>query len=84
MDGPVVAPGKLFPKEQKMQSTKNYEDGYTVHGYKDRGDYLGSIADDRGIDRMAVDMIADVLGESEDFDGLINALEDFEGFEGEG
>jgi len=28
--------------------------------------------------------LADVLGESEDFDGLISALDDFEDFEGEG
>jgi len=62
----------------------NNEGIYVANGYKDRGDYLDSLADDRGIDRMAVDIIADVLGETEDFDGLISALDDYEGFEGEG
>jgi hypothetical protein len=51
---------------------------YTANGYKDRDDYLTGLADDRGIDRMAVRMIADMLGPSEDFDGLISELEDFE------
>jgi hypothetical protein len=51
---------------------------YTANGYKDRDDYLTSLADDRGIDSMAVRMIADMLGPSEDFDGLVSELEDFE------
>jgi hypothetical protein len=51
---------------------------YTANGYKDRDDYLTSLADDRGIDSTAVRMIADMLGPSEDFDGLVSELEDFE------
>jgi len=62
---------------------QNNERIYVANGYKDRAEYLDSLADDRGIDRMTVDMLSDVLGESEDFDGLISALDDFEGFEGE-
>jgi len=58
----------------------NNEGIYVANGYKDRADYLDSLADDRGIDRTTVDMLSDVLGESEDFDGLINALDDFEDF----
>jgi hypothetical protein len=50
---------------------------YTSQGYKDRDDYLNTLADDRGIDRTAVYMIADILGETEDFDGLVSELEDF-------
>ena len=61
-----------------MKTNSINEGAYTSHGYKDREDYLNSLADDRGIDRMSVDMIADMLGDSEDFDGLINALDDFE------
>ena len=53
------------------------KDIYTSNGYKDRNDYLNDLADDMGIDRNSVDMIADMLGESEDFDGLVSALEDF-------
>jgi hypothetical protein len=50
---------------------------YTSQGYKDRDDYLNTLADDRGIDRTTVYMIADILGETEDFDGLVSGLEDF-------
>jgi hypothetical protein len=61
-----------------MKTNSTNEEVYTSNGYKDRKDYLNSLADDRGIDRTSVDMIADMLGDSEDFDGLINALDDFE------
>jgi hypothetical protein len=52
------------------------EDAYTRNGYKDRSDYLDSLADDRGLDLFAVSMIADMLGPDEDFDGLVSELED--------
>jgi len=57
---------------------KNNEAVYTAYGCKDRNDYLESLADDRGIDRMTVDIIADILGPSEDFDGLVTELDDFD------
>jgi hypothetical protein len=63
-----------------MKTKPTNEDVYVSNGYKNRDDYLDSLADDRGIDRVAVDMIADMLGESEDFDGLVSALDDFEDF----
>ena len=63
-----------------MKTKPINEEVYISNGYKDRDEYLDSLADDRGFDRMAVDMIADILGESEDFDGLIGALDDFEDF----
>jgi len=63
-----------------MKTIPINEEVYTSNGYKDREDYLNSLADDRGVDRTAVDMIADMLGESEDFDGLVSALDDFEDF----
>ena len=63
-----------------MKLTPNNESVYERNVYKDRKDYLNNLADDRGIDPMAVDEISDVLGESEDFDGLMSALEDFEDF----
>lgn len=49
---------------------------YKDKGYKDREDYLDSLADEYGVSRMVVYSLADMLGPSEDFDGLINALED--------
>jgi hypothetical protein len=61
-----------------MNSKAIKEDIYISNGYKDRNDYLNSLADDMGIDRESVDMIADMLGESEDFDGLVSALEDYQ------
>ncbi|MDR1251747.1 MAG: hypothetical protein LBK62_06225, partial [Treponema sp.] len=61
-----------------MKNTEEDHFRYTANGYKDRDDYLTGLADDWGIDRMAVRMIADMLGPSEDFDGLISELEDFE------
>lgn len=49
---------------------------YQEQGYKNRRDYLNSLAEDFGIDKSTVYMLASMLGESEDFDGLIVALED--------
>jgi hypothetical protein len=61
-----------------MKTKPINEEVYISNGYKNRDEYLDNLADDRGIDRVAVDMIADMLGESEDFDGLVSALDDFE------
>jgi len=61
-----------------MPNSKNV---YVSNGYKDRDEYLKSLADDRGIDLFWVNMIADMLGENEDFDGLVNALDDFTDFD---
>ncbi len=49
---------------------------YKQNGFKDRRDYLKSVADDFGTDMMVVTGIAEILGENEDLDGLISALED--------
>ena len=57
---------------------QNDEARYTRHGYKDRADYLNSLAEDRGVEPFAVNMMADILGDSEDFDGLVTELEDME------
>ncbi len=50
---------------------------YVENGFKDRKDYLNSLAEDFEIDKNTVYMMADLLGESEDFDGLITSLEDY-------
>jgi hypothetical protein len=34
-----------------------------------------------GIDRSIVSALADMLGETEDFDGLVTSLEDFGGYD---
>lgn len=48
---------------------------------KERERYLTELAFDFDIDVDTVFMLADILGENEDRDGLINALEDFAGWE---
>jgi hypothetical protein len=54
---------------------------YEMNGFADRQDYLDDLADNMGIDRDTVAMLADMLGESEDFDGLVTSLEDFGGYD---
>lgn len=49
---------------------------YEQNGYKNRADYLRSIADDYGTDMIIVSSMAEILGDDEDFDGLISNLED--------
>jgi hypothetical protein len=63
-----------------MKHPRTNGEVYKNNGYKNREDYLNNLADDRGIDRMTVDILADLLGDSEDFDGLISALDDYEDY----
>jgi len=50
---------------------------YQRNGYANREEYLASIADDMGLEDYDVGVLADLLGEDEDFDGLISTLEDY-------
>jgi len=49
---------------------------YEEKGYGNRSQYLESLSDDYDVDLDIVLDIAELLGETEDFDGLINSLED--------
>ena len=49
---------------------------YERYGCANRQEYLEMVADDHGVDIEMVLAAADVLGPNEDFDGLINILED--------
>jgi len=49
---------------------------YIDEGYKNRKEYLESLAEEYGISIENVCMAADMLGPDEDFDGLITTLED--------
>ena len=49
---------------------------YQRNGYEDREEYLSCLADDTGIALSTVLALADLLGPSEDFDGLVSAVED--------
>lgn len=52
------------------------DDIYREEGYRDREDYLECLADEYDVPLDVVLAAAEVLGPSEDFDGLISALED--------
>lgn len=54
------------------------ENIYQKKGYKNREDYLESLATDYCVPSDFVYAVASVLGEDEDFDGLISSLEDAE------
>jgi hypothetical protein len=50
---------------------------YQEHGYANRRAYLEGLADDMGVDKTTVFILADMLGPNEDFDGLVTSLEDY-------
>lgn len=51
---------------------------YQENGYADRDDYLTCLSEDYGVSIEDVFSLAEMLGENEDFDGLVLALEDAE------
>ena len=54
------------------------DNAYIQNGYESRKHYLQCMSDDYGVPIEVVYSLADMLGESEDFDGLVSALEDAE------
>ena len=48
---------------------------YQLNGYANRKEYLEELCEE--YDRTIVYMLADLLGSSEDFDGLVTSLEDY-------
>ena len=51
---------------------------YQENGYADRDDYLTCLSEDYGVSIEDVYRKEEMLGEHEDFDGLVSALEDAE------
>jgi hypothetical protein len=51
---------------------------YTENDYKDRRDYLLHLAFEYDADLPTVYAIANTLGQDEDFDGLVSALQDWQ------
>ena len=49
---------------------------YQEHGYTSRGDYIKNLAESNGVDLRTAWALADMLGPTEDFDGLVIAIED--------
>lgn len=75
--------GATAKKQEKFDDLINVDvmkhfgrDIYAERGYATRLDYLRSLADDYGADFDAVLAVAELLGPSEDFDGLIIMIED--------
>jgi hypothetical protein len=64
-------------KEKGMIDLTKKPSVYQVNGYNNRQHYLTSLASEYGISKMEVFEIASLLGVSEDFDGLINSLDDY-------
>jgi len=60
-----------------MKSDGTTDNIYTRNGWKDREDYLKNLSYDYGVPPMVVFELAGLLGEDEDFDGLVTSLEDF-------
>lgn len=56
---------------------------YQENGYKDRREYLQSMSEEFDVPIEAVMCLAEILGEDEDFDGLVSSLEDYEMMYGE-
>ena len=54
------------------------ENIYQQNGYADRDNYLTCLSEDYGVSIEDVYSLSEMLGENEDFDGLICALEDAE------
>lgn len=51
---------------------------YQENGYADRDDYLTCLSEDYSVSIEDIYSLAETLGENEDFDGLVSALEDVE------
>ena len=47
---------------------------YQENGYADRGDYLNCLSEDYSVSIEDVYSLAEMLGENEDFDGLVVLL----------
>ena len=51
---------------------------YQKNGYADRDDYLNCLSEDYGVSIEDVYSLAEILGENEEFDGLVCVLQDAE------
>jgi hypothetical protein len=54
------------------------ENVYKQNGFENRKEYLTSLSEDYGIEIRQVLTLASILGEEEDFDGLVTHLQDLE------
>ena len=61
-----------------MEDKTMNENIYQENGYADRDDYLTCLSEDYDVSIEDVYSLAEILGENEDFDGLLSSLEDAE------
>ncbi len=81
----TMAQAAKAQRQQKVQAGKiravkrqaRLDEPYTRHGYPNRNAYLADLADSSGVPIEAVEVLANILGRVEDFDGLVTALEDY-------
>lgn len=71
----MTAPITNFRAIEAQEIAANLE-SYLEYGAESRAEYLEMLADDYDLPLSTVRALADVLGPSEDFDGLVTALED--------
>ena len=55
---------------------------YKEKGFDSRHDYLLNLSEEYAVDKDVVFTLANMLGENEDFDGLINSVEDIQEYRG--
>jgi CRISPR/Cas system CMR-associated protein Cmr3 (group 5 of RAMP superfamily) len=61
---------------QKETTMKKEKTIYQQNGYKNREDYLNTLAEDFGVPVEEVHTLACILGPNEDFDGLVSHVEE--------
>lgn len=69
-----------FRAVQAQEVAANLE-GYLEYGAETRAEYLAMLADEYDVPLSTVRAMASVLGPTEDFDGLVCALERGDGYE---
>lgn len=67
-----------FMDDCDIEGFLNHSNVYQKNGYENRKDYLEQLADEYDCPIETVYALADVLGEDEDFDGLVSAMWDCE------
>ena len=50
---------------------------YTENGYKNREQYFESLSEEYNVSLEVIIEMAEFMGQSEDFDGLVNMIKDF-------
>ena len=73
----VLLPDTLiFPLNLLEYVAEKMDCPYREKGFSNRRDYLLGLAEEYSVDADTVFALADTLGPNEDFDGLVNAVQD--------